>query len=79
MTTQTPEIAQVICDACGGSLADGHQKRDYGKRDETGYQDFELICAACALERDEALEFYPGDEDARYEAADLAYDMQEGF
>lgn len=34
------------CSNCGGSLEDGYEIREHG-RDENGYVDEEIICAAC--------------------------------
>lgn len=57
------------CYSCGCPADNGYIRLSAGERDpETGYiEDERVICAAC------------NKEDGRYDAADLAMDMAEGF
>ena len=56
------------CSECGARCDDGYQIKGSGQRErDTDYQDSEVICAACL------------EEEGRYDAADMAYDLSEGF
>jgi|HubBroStandDraft_1064217.scaffolds.fasta_scaffold235180_1 hypothetical protein len=65
------------CDRCGGPITDGYELRQHGPRGaQTGYQDEEVICVRCAEK--EAEGYWPGDDDGRYEAGDVSYDLEVG-
>jgi hypothetical protein len=52
------------CSECGCPCDDGFFIKGDGQRDpETGYQDLDVICAACDR------------EEGRYEMADMGYDL----
>jgi hypothetical protein len=57
-----------ICDNCGARCDDGYVIKGGGQRErDTDYEDSEVICAACL------------EEEGRWDAADMAYDLSEGF
>jgi len=55
------------CSECGGGCGDGYIIKGGGQRErDTDYCDDEVVCAACL------------EDEGRFDAADMAMDMQEG-
>jgi hypothetical protein len=63
------------CSECGGSLENGYSFREYPRDSETGAADDWIVCAAC-LEKEKQAD--SSDDDGRYEAGDMAYNLEVG-
>ena len=59
------------CSECGGPLEDGYEIRNLRKDPETGYTDEWVLCSSCVHKENDARD----EEDCRYEAGDMAYDL----
>ena len=78
----TTDVTELTCDECGGSLSEGYERRELGTDPATGYTDIELVCHDCSekpLHCDRGCDCPSCLEDVRYDCADSAMDLAEGF